>query len=84
VDSLRLARGRSWHAAEVNGHSVGEVAEALALAGELHDRPTVVIAHTTKGKGVSFMENQSYWHGNVPDAEQLKQALSELGEVLHG
>jgi len=73
-----------WHAAEVNGHSVGEVAEALALAGELHDRPTVVIAHTTKGKGVSFMENQSYWHGNVPDAEQLKQALSELGEVLHG
>jgi transketolase len=73
-----------WHAAEVNGHSVGEVAEALALAGELHDRPTVVIAHTTKGKGVSFMENQSYWHGNVPDAEQLKKALSELGEVQHG
>ncbi len=73
-----------WHAVEVNGHSVGEVAEVLALAGELHDRPTVVIAHTTKGKGVSFMENQSYWHGNVPDAQQLKQALSELGEVLHG
>lgn len=77
-------RACGWHAAEVNGHSVCEVAQALALAGELHDRPTVVIAHTTKGKGVSFMENKSYWHGNVPDAEQLKQALSELGEVLHG
>lgn len=73
-----------WHVVEVNGHSVRELAEALDLAGEVHDRPTVVIAHTTKGKGVSFMENQSYWHGNVPDADQLKQALSELGEVLHG
>jgi transketolase len=73
-----------WNAVEVNGHSVRELAEALDLAGQVHDRPTVVIAHTTKGKGVSFMENQSYWHGNVPDAEQLKQALSELGEVLHG
>jgi transketolase len=73
-----------WHVLEGNGHSVREMAEALELAGEIHDRPTVVIAHTTKGKGVSFMENQSYWHGNVPNAEQLKQALSELGEVENG
>ena len=72
-----------WYVIEVNGHSVREVAEALELAGEIHERPTVVIAHTTKGKGVSFMENKSFWHGNVPDAEQLKQALTELGEVLH-
>jgi transketolase len=73
-----------WHVAELNGHSVREVAEALELAREVHDRPTVLIAHTTKGKGVSFMENQSTWHGNVPTAEQLEQALTELGEVSHG
>ncbi len=73
----------NWHVVEVNGHSVREVAEALELAGEINDRPTVIIAHTTKGKGVSFMENQSYWHGNAPDAGQLEQALAELGEDTH-
>jgi transketolase len=76
-------RACGWHVRELNGHSVREVAEALELAGEVHDRPTVLIAHTTKGKGVSFMENDSYWHGNVPDARQLEQALGELGEVQH-
>ena len=73
-----------WHVVEVNGHDVRQVAEALDLAAQIHDRPTVIIAHTTKGKGVSFMENQSYWHGNVPNAEQLNQALAELGEVTNG
>ena len=73
-----------WHVAEVNGHSIRAVAEALVLAQQIQDRPTVIIAHTTKGRGVSFMENQSYWHGNVPNAEQLQQALTELGEVQNG
>jgi transketolase len=73
-----------WRVVEVNGHEVRQVAEALGLAAQIHDRPTIVIAHTTKGRGVSFMENQSFWHGNVPNAEQLKQALTELGEVSNG
>jgi len=73
-----------WRVEEVNGHSVRAVAEALELARQVHDRPTVILAHTTKGRGVSFMENQSYWHGNVPNAEQLEQALTELGEVQNG
>jgi len=73
-----------WHVIEVNGHSVRQVVEALELARELHDQPTVILAHTTKGKGVSFMENQSYWHGNVPNNEQLSLALTELGEVANG
>ena len=73
-----------WHVIEINGHLVRDVAEALDLAGEIHDRPTIIIAHTTKGKGVSFMENQSYWHGNAPDAAQLQQALTELGEASNG
>jgi len=69
-----------WHVQEVNGHNVRQVAEALDHMQEIHDRPGVVIAHTTKGKGVSYMENNAYWHGNVPDAEQLACALCELGE----
>lgn len=72
-----------WHVVELNGHSVQQLVEALELAGEIHDCPTVIIAHTTKGKGVSFMENQSYWHGNVPSNEQLAKALTELGEVAN-
>jgi transketolase len=73
-----------WHVINTDGHSVLKVAEALELAREVHDRPSVILAHTTKGKGVSFMENQSAWHGNVPSDAQLAQALAELGEVAHG
>jgi transketolase len=73
-----------WRVVECHGHAVQQVAEALDLAAQIHDRPTLVLAHTTKGRGVSFMENQSYWHGNVPNADQLKQALTELGEVSNG
>ena len=77
-------KASGWYVIEVDGHSVRQVAEALELARKIHDKPTVLLAHTTKGKGVSFMENQSYWHGNVPNKEQLAQALAELGEVTHG
>jgi len=72
-----------WHVIEADGHSVRQVAEALELSAAIHDRPSLVLAHTTKGKGVSFMENNAYWHGNVPSPEQLKQALAELGEEGH-
>mgnify|MGYP000894048711 FL=1 len=68
-----------WYVTEVNGHNVRQLADAFDLAREIHDRPVCIIAHTTKGKGVSYMENDSNWHGNVPNAEQLKQALLELG-----
>lgn len=81
-------RGRwescGWHVIDVNGHNVGELVDGFHSAVQVLDRPTILIAHTTKGRGVSFMENQSYWHGNVPNAEQLAQALAELGEVNHG
>jgi transketolase len=73
-----------WRVMEINGHDVRQVIEALEAAIQIHDRPTVILAHTTKGKGVSFMENQAYWHGNVPNVEQLDRALAELGEVTHG
>ena len=72
-----------WYVIEVNGHSIRQISEAFEFAYEIHDRPTVILAHTTKGKGVSFMENKSYWHGNVPNVNQLTQALIELGEVKY-
>lgn len=72
-----------WQVIEINGHNVRQIAEAFDLALEIHDKPVCIIARTTKGKGVSFMENDSNWHGNVPNAEQLKQALHELGAEVN-
>lgn len=77
-------RSCGWKVVEVNGHDVNDLVRGFNLAHRTQDRPTILIAHTTKGKGVSFMENQSYWHGNVPNAEQMAQAMKELGEVVNG
>ena len=63
---------------EINGHNMREVLDSLDIAGEIHDRPTVIIAHTTKGKGVSFMENKAFWHGRAPNDEQFARAKAEL------
>ena len=72
-------RAFNWAVLEVHGHNVRQVLESLDMADEIHDRPTVIVAHTTKGKGVSFMENDPYWHGIPPDEAQYAQALAELG-----
>ena len=77
-------RSYGWRVMELNGHSVAELVQTLERVAEIPDAPTVLLAHTTKGKGVSFMENQSYWHGGVPSPEQFQQALAELGEAPHG
>jgi len=71
-------RACNWEVLEINGHDLRQVLEALDMAGETHHRPTVIIAHTTKGKGVSFMENQAKWHGIAPSDEELAQAIAEL------
>ncbi len=68
----------NWAVLEVNGHDLRQVLEALDTAAEIHSRPTVILAHTTKGKGVSFMENDAYWHGMAPDEQQLALAVAEL------
>ena len=69
-----------WHTQEVHGHNVREVLDALDRADEVHARPSVIIARTTKGKGVSFMEYDNRWHGMSPNREQYELALSELEE----
>jgi transketolase len=68
-----------WHAIEVNGHDMKQLLDAFEEAKTIKDKPTVIIADTVKGKGVSFMEDVAGWHGKVPDLEQTKQALKELG-----
>ena len=75
-------RAFNWAVLEINGHNLRQVLEALDTASEIHARPTIIIAHTTKGKGVSFMEDRSYWHGVAPNAAQLAQAETELGRCV--
>ena len=67
-----------WHVQEVHGHNVRGLLDALDRADEVHARPSVIIARTTKGKGVSFMEYDHRWHGGIPNRDQYEQALAEL------
>ena len=67
-----------WQTIEVDGHDVGAVVTALKTATLLDGPPVCIVAHTVKGKGVSFMENQAGWHGKAPNEEQAKEALAEL------
>jgi transketolase len=71
-------RSFGWAVITVNGHDVRQVLGAFDEAREVHDRPTVILARTTKGKGVSFMENDARWHGIPPDDEQYARAIAEL------
>lgn len=71
-------RAFGWHVLEIDGHNVRQILEALDMARNIHDQPTAIVAHTTKGKGVSFMENKSAWHGRPPNDEEYAQAMHEL------
>jgi len=72
-------RAFGWHVEEIDGHDLTQIINALDKAREVKGRPTMIVANTVKGKGVSFMENQAGWHGNAPNAEQTGLALRELG-----
>ncbi len=67
-----------WHTFEINGHSFDQIFKAIDEAKRYPDNPTAIIAHTVKGKGISFMENAYEWHGKAPNEEQYKQAMKEL------
>ena len=73
-------RAFNWHVIRIDGHNIGQVLDGLDEAENVHGRPTIIIAHTTKGKGVSYMENRSAWHGRAPSDEEFRIALAELGE----
>ena len=75
----------NFNVININGHDFDEIREAFAAAENCKGMPTAIIAHTIKGRGVSFMEGQASWHGKAPDDEQYAKAISELekaGEAL--
>lgn len=71
-------RAFGWEVIEIDGHDFNSIERAIKTAKEIKGRPTMIIAKTIKGKGVSFMENQAGWHGSAPNQEQVEQALQEL------
>jgi transketolase len=77
-------RAFNWHVLEIDGHNMEEVVSALEKAKTIKGKPTIIVARTVKGKGVSFMENVAVWHGKAPSAEQREQALEEIGQQAGG
>jgi transketolase len=77
VDKKFAAFG--WNVIEIDGHDMDAILSAFDTAKEVTDKPSVILANTVKGKGVSFMEGDYGWHGQAPSDEQLAQALIDLG-----
>jgi len=71
----------NWNVIEIDGHNMEEILDALDEAKQIKGKPTMIIAHTIKGKGISFMEGKFQWHGKAPDKEEYGIALEELGGV---
>lgn len=75
-------RAFGWNVIEIDGHDMEQILKAFEDARSCKGCPTCIVAETTKGKGVSFMEDQAGWHGKAPNDEQAEQALRELGQLL--
>jgi transketolase len=73
-------RAFNWSVIEIDGHNAREVGDAIAKAHSIFENPTVIIAHTTPGKGVSFMEGKYEWHGKAPNGQEAEMALIELAD----
>ena len=71
----------NFHVININGHDFDEIRAAFKEAKETKGMPTAIIAHSVKGKGVSFMENQAGWHGKAPNDDEYKQAMEELERI---
>ena len=71
-----------WNVVEIDGHDFDQIAAAFAQARETKGVPTAIVMKTTKGKGVSFMENQAGWHGKAPNDEEYEKAMTELKAQL--
>ena len=68
----------NWNVIEIDGHNYEEIINALDTARTVKGQPTVIVANTVKGKGVSFMENNAGFHGAAPNEEEYKKAMKEL------
>ena len=74
-------KGFRWEVLTIDGHDLEEISYAFEKARECKGKPFAIIAKTVKGRGVSFMENESGWHGKAPNKEQFEQALAELEKL---
>ena len=70
-----------WEVVTIDAHNFGQIEGAVAMS-EKSDKPTLILAHSVKGKGVSFMENEAGWHGAAPNQEQYEQAIAELDAYI--
>jgi transketolase len=75
-------RAFGWNALEVDGHNFNELLAALAQFPNANSQPTAIIAHTVKGKGASFMEDDNNWHYRIPTAEEVAKSKIELGVAM--
>ena len=73
-------RAFGWQLREIDGHDMGQIVAALQALPYADDAPSIIIAHTTKGKGASFAEDSHIWHSNNVSDQVYQDALSELGE----
>ena len=73
-------RAFGWEATEVDGHDLAALTQAMSAPPT--DRPRAIVAHTCKGKGVSFMEDDNNWHYRVPNSQEMSLAFAELGLSL--
>ncbi len=71
-----------WNVIVIDAHDFNQIEDAVKAAKGTKDKPTVIIAKSVKGKGVSFMENQAKWHGSAPNQEQYETAIAELDEYI--
>lgn len=79
LDNLRAKyEAFGWFVLEIDGHNIRDIIDAFEKAKTIYEKPTVIIAHTIPGKGVSFMEGKFEWHGKPPSVEEAKKALEEL------
>ena len=70
-----------WHVISIDAHNFAEIEAALAEAKTVKGKPTMIIANSVKGKGVSYMENKCEWHGQAPKEDQYKIAVEELEKI---
>ena len=72
-----------WHVIKIDGHDFDQINAAFQEAQETKGQPTVILAKTVKGKGISYMENNAGWHGKAPNDEQYAQGVAELTAILN-
>jgi transketolase len=75
-------RAFGWHVITINAHDYDEILDAVNEAKETKGKPTMIVAKSVKGKGVSFMENNPAWHGAAPKTEEFEKAVAELDAVI--